>query len=227
MTDFRALVASTITLVQDDPPYAKAYLPFGEAGAAGFRPRPEIDGDYVIWRDGDALYILNELWPLIKRERPSGGTFAKRYGGVWGASRGRTIKAYRMAPTAVTPSNYQPVDSGFDLTITHVLNPNYGPGVVLFGTQLRIKPPFGYYLELLPRSSLCRLGWGLANSVGVIDATYGGEVGVLLYKLSPEARALELPLRAAQLILRELLLADMVEVEEQPQGQRGGFGSTG
>lgn len=85
------------------------------------------------------------------------------------------------------------------------LSQEYPENVVAFRTGLRVLPPRGYHLELLPRSSLAKHGWGLANSIGLIDPDYTGELIVLLLKQSPGARAQcsdGNPWKVGQLVLR-------------------------
>lgn len=105
------------------------------------------------------------------------------------------------------------------------------PGeVVLYDTGVAVQPPHGYYFELVPRSSIVKSGYMLANSVGVIDASYQGTIKVPLVKWCWWARDLPLPTRVAQLVLRKQYLASGVQLSEfkshTARGQAG-FGSTG
>ena len=69
----------------------------------------------------------------------------------------------------------------------------------------------------------------LANSVGVIDRAYTGEILVPLIKLDPNAPDLALPARIVQIIPRPIIAAEIVEVDDFDTTLRGdgGFGSTG
>jgi dUTP pyrophosphatase len=69
----------------------------------------------------------------------------------------------------------------------------------------------------------------LANSVGVIDQGYVGEIFVPLIKLDDEADDLKLPCRVVQLIPRRWYSMVPTEIEHVPNTSRGsnGFGSTG
>ena len=57
---------------------------------------------------------------------------------------------------------------------------------------------------LVPRSSISKTGYMLANSVGVIDRTYTGNVLVPLIKVDKSMPDLILPARVVQLF-RDLL----------------------
>lgn len=133
----------------------------------------------------------------------------------------------RVDPAAVLPSKERISDSGYDLTLINVKK-QMGL-VVLYGTGIKVQTPLGWYLDVVPRSSIIKRGYLLANNVGVIDQTYRGEIMVPLLKVDPSAQDLELPARVAQLILRPVVHFPVIEREELVQTERGegGFGSTG
>lgn len=141
------------------------------------------------------------------------------------------LKVY-CEPGAILPSRAHASDSGYDLTIIaeHSRLPN---GVILYKTGLRLVPGPGYYTEIVARSSLMKFGYMLANSVGIIDNEYRGELLVALVAFNPRAEPLTLPLRAAQLIPRKIAQVELVDAtaegQELPESERGsgGFGSTG
>lgn len=133
----------------------------------------------------------------------------------------------KLRPDAVVPSKARASDAGYDLTVTHVAKA-LSDNVALYGTGLAIEPPFGYYFDLVPRSSISKTGYMLANSTGIIDPTYRGEVLVALRRVDSAATDLELPLRVAQLIPRPIIHFDVIEVElSETTRNDGGFGSTG
>jgi dUTP pyrophosphatase len=92
-----------------------------------------------------------------------------------------------------------------------------------------VQPAFGWYFDVVPRSSISKSGYMLANSVGVIDRGYTGEILVPLIKIDPSAPDLKLPARLVQMIPRQIIAAELVEVEAFDETVRGssGFGSTG
>ncbi|KAH0792592.1 dUTP pyrophosphatase [Histomonas meleagridis] len=183
------------------------------------------------WYGGDALYAVENLWEQIQQKQGITATFAQKYGKAVSILRQSysSLKVQRTLPNAVLPAKAHPLDSGFDVTIIRVVNPNFGPGVVLFGTGLKVRPPDGFYIDLVARSSTAKMGWALANSVGIIDAQYRGELCVPMFKISKEADEMQLPARVAQMIVRPLAVTDVEEVNEIGDTSRGinGFGSSG
>ena len=57
----------------------------------------------------------------------------------------------------------------------------------LVSTGLKIEIPFGYEVQIRPRSGLAlKNGITVINSPGTIDSDYRGEIGILLINLSNE-----------------------------------------
>lgn len=128
---------------------------------------------------------------------------------------------------AVIPSKNRVSDSGYDLTILEKVR-EIGD-VEFYSTGIKIQPTFGYYFDAVPRSSISKTGYMLANSVGIIDRTYIGEILVPLRKIDKSAPELELPCKVVQLIPRQIVHFEFVEVDDLSDTDRGsdGFGSTG
>jgi len=134
-------------------------------------------------------------------------------------------------PGMALPARAHRNDAGFDLTAMAV--EALRPRVYAFDTGISVQAPAGYYCEVVPRSSLVRTDFILANSVGVIDPDYRGRIRVVLRYLGAgdgagEARAL-VGGRIAQLLVRRWEAARLepaLELEGTPRGE-GGFGSTG
>lgn len=140
---------------------------------------------------------------------------------------------------AVLPAKAHPSDVGYDLTIIDVHKTclpdgssatSLHPGlVVLFDTGVILEPPPGIYYEMVPRSSLSKTGWILANSVGVIDPHYRGTIKVPLMRASLLAKEIKLPGIYVQLIPKAVIPMEMVRSDdlnlETDRGD-GGFGST-
>lgn len=127
---------------------------------------------------------------------------------------------------AIFPSKTRPSDSGYDLTILEKIK-DMGD-VELYDTGIKIKPSYGWYFEVIPRSSISKTGYMLANSIGIIDRTYTGPILIALRKIDKSAKDIELPCKIAQLIPRPIIHVEMIEgnVDETDRGPRG-FGSTG
>lgn len=136
------------------------------------------------------------------------------------------FKVVLSDPAAVIPSKAHPTDAGYDLTAIKIVK-RVGD-VTFYGTGVHISPPAGYYFLLYPRSSITKTGFSLANSVGVIDADYQGEIIIALRTHGgPE---LTLPSRVAQLVpakIHELSAVVVKSFESTTQRGEGGFGSTG
>jgi deoxyuridine 5'-triphosphate nucleotidohydrolase len=131
-----------------------------------------------------------------------------------------------LNPLATPPCRARHSDSGYDLSLITI---SKQMGVVtLYGTGISVQPPAGFYFDLVPRSSIIKTGYMLANSVGVIDQSYTGEIMVPLIKIDPNAPDIELPCKVVQLIPRRwygLIPVQDNQTNETLRGN-GGFGST-
>lgn len=130
---------------------------------------------------------------------------------------------------AIAPSKTRASDSGYDLTVLEKVK-SFGE-VGLYDTGIKVTPNFGLYFDLVPRSSIIKTGYMLANSVGIIDRTYLGNIMVPLIKIDKNAPDLELPNKIVQLIPRPIIHVEFEELPEEELGATsrgsGGFGSTG
>lgn len=136
-------------------------------------------------------------------------------------------KFMKTIETAYPPAKAHISDSGYDLHLMkHVKTEN---DVEFYDTGIAVQPPVGCYFELVARSSLAKTGYVLANSIGIIDASYTGSIKVALIKVCKEAPTIELPARLVQLIPRQFIHLPMQEVSSFMQTSRddGGFGSSG
>lgn len=101
----------------------------------------------------------------------------------------------------------------------------------LVSTGLAIAIPDGYAGFVLPRSGLAlREGLSLANTPGLVDAHYRGELKVCVVNLDAETPIdIERGERIAQLVIQKVPVVRLVEVEELDETDRGsgGFGSSG
>lgn len=106
------------------------------------------------------------------------------------------------------------------------------PGdAVLFGIGVVIELPWGFEIQVRPRSGLANnYDIELSNSPGTVDPDFRGEVGVLLRNRGTEPFSVEKGMRIAQLIFSAVEIPDLVRVsvEELEPTKRGvgGFGST-
>lgn len=101
---------------------------------------------------------------------------------------------------------------------------------VLVPTGLFIELEPGFEAQIRPRSGLAfKNGITVLNSPGTIDADYRGEVKILLINLSNEDFTINNGERIAQMVIAKHETAEIVEVKELSDTQRGegGFGHTG
>jgi len=137
------------------------------------------------------------------------------------------IKISRTTKDAVVPTKAHGSDSGYDLTIISKCK-EHGD-MVLYDTGICVEPPHGFYFDVVPRSSIVKTGYILANSVGIIDRSYVGSIKIGLLKIDKTAPDITLPCRIAQMILRPVFHFEIMECEKIHDTERGtgGFGSTG
>ncbi len=141
-----------------------------------------------------------------------------------------SLRVLRLHPYAKLPVRAHAGDAGYDL---HALEPvALEPGeraMVRTGLAIELAP--GHAGWVVPRSGLAYShGLALVNAPGLIDASYRGEVRVLLLNTDRATRAtLEAGDRIAQLVVMAVAAPDVLEVTELSASARGagGFGSTG
>jgi len=137
----------------------------------------------------------------------------------------------KIREDAVEPFKKHESDSGYDLTLLDLKQVN--DRIEVYGTGIKIKPSPGYYFNLVARSSLFKSGRMLANSIGIIDESYRGEILVVMYNFSNTDKErfyfpLDLPGRYVQIIPRARTYVDFIEgMVDDTARSEGGFGSTG
>lgn len=198
-----------------------------------FAKIPAYQGpDVLAWTGSNALDFLGKIYDgasiYLSRKRDLYLDWCAWMPVVsrWMAPVHPLFKWSKVHPSAVAPSKEFASDSGFDLTL---LEKTKEHGMVeFFRTGIRVQPAFGWYFDVVPRSSISKTGYMLANGVGVIDRAYVGEILVPLIKIDPNAAPIQLPARLVQMIPRQIVHAHMVEVAELESTARGdgGFGST-
>lgn len=101
----------------------------------------------------------------------------------------------------------------------------------LIGTGLAVAIPDGYAGFVQPRSGLAlKHGLSMANTPGLVDAHYRGELKVCAINLDPNNDIhISRGDRIAQLVIQRVPVVDLVEVKELDVTDRGigGFGSSG
>lgn len=141
------------------------------------------------------------------------------------------LKCKKLHPNAVTPRRGSEDAVGYDLYATSV-GYNHKKGYVQFGTGIALEIPQGYGGFVFPRSSIRKKPYSLANSVGVIDPDYRGEIFVSMrynaYSDPTGENQYHIGDAVAQLVVIKTEELEFEEIEELTQTVRGigGHGST-
>ena len=129
-------------------------------------------------------------------------------------------------------SNFYQGDSGVDLFSNNelVVEP-FNVGTIDFNIHceminLQTNKHVSYYL--VPRSSISNTSFQMANSVGIIDAGYRGEIKAKVRNFNPNNAECLSPGRYFQIVSPDLTPIKVNLVEELTETARGasGFGST-
>ena len=134
------------------------------------------------------------------------------------------IKIKKLVPEAVIPAYATLGAAGMDLTAVTVEETD---DVVTYGTGLAMEIPEGYVGLIFPRSSNYKYDCVLANSVGVIDSDYRGEIKFKFFKIGENVY--KVGDRVGQIVIAPYPKIEFEEVERLGETSRGsgGFGSTG
>ena len=91
-----------------------------------------------------------------------------------------------------------------------------------------VEIPQGYMGLLVPRSSMSKTPLRCANSVGIIDADYRGELSIAYENISCSDYTIFRGDRIAQLIIVPIAIVDVEEAQTLSETERGdgGYGST-
>jgi dUTP pyrophosphatase len=136
----------------------------------------------------------------------------------------------RLDPSVELPSYAYEGDAGLDLRSNEdvTLAPFERR---LVGTGLAIAIPEGYAGFVQPRSGLAlREGLSMANTPGLIDSHYRGELKVCAINLDPSKSIhIQRGERIAQLVIQQVPVVRLQEVDKLDETDRGsgGFGSSG
>lgn len=148
-----------------------------------------------------------------------------------------TLEVHRLDSRVKMPEKSNPFAIGFDVH-AFLLTESGRPSkrmisrmnTVAIPTGLVIRPPLGYYVQVCSRSGLAMKAIFVANSPGVIDPDYSGELQILLINCGYEAYYVEHSHRIAQIVLQKEAPCTLVEAATPfiPHGRgASGLGSTG
>lgn len=136
------------------------------------------------------------------------------------------VKVKLIRETSKSPQRAHSDDAAWDVFADVV---EETPEFLKVKTGVAVQAPKGYSFLAFPRSSISKTGWVLANSVGVIDNAYRGEIEYRFKKVSESAVPFQVGDRIGQLKLVkdfDLVMSVTSELDETVRGA-GGFGSTG
>lgn len=177
---------------------------------------------YVNGTDMDELHINDDIYNFLRN--PEG-------------FQNPLLKIYKADADAIVPSKNNYSDAGLDLTIIKEYK-RLNSDTVLYDTGIKLEIPNGYYVEIVPRSSISRSGYILANSIGIIDQGYTGNLYVALRKINKDCEELVLPYKCCQIIMKKqiypkIIIEDLVvgtethsQCDSATSRGSGGFGST-
>lgn len=138
------------------------------------------------------------------------------------------VNIKKLHPSAVIPNYAKEGDAGLDLVSTRKEENNL---YVEYGTSLAVAIPKGYVGLLFPRSSISKYHLVMANSVGVIDSGYRGEICIRFKKTidNSHERVYDVGDKVAQLVIipyPKVIFQELDRLDETERGS-GGFGSSG
>lgn len=138
-----------------------------------------------------------------------------------------SVKFKKLGENIKTPTYAYHGDAAFDLfaRIETELKPGEWKNIP---TGLALEIPDGYAGLIWDKSSVAMKN-GIKTLGGVIDAGYRGEVEVGVMNLGDKIYIFEKGHKVAQMIIQKIEQAEMVEVMELGETERGskGFGSSG
>jgi dUTP pyrophosphatase len=172
--------------------------------------------------DNASIYLNRKYWLYM-----DWATYLPGLPGIGNSKGFIEFRVVKTHPYAILPFKKRASDCGYDLSFIRRIKED--GDIHWYGTGIKIKPAYGWYVDIVPRSSISKWGYMLSNSIGVIDRGYSGEILSPMIKIDKSKPNPELPVRMIQAIPRRVVHVKIVEVEEFDETERGegGFGSTG
>lgn len=137
------------------------------------------------------------------------------------------VKVKKLNPNAVIPKYSTIGAAGMDVV---AVSKNVTKGYIEYGTGLAFELPPGFCMLLLPRSSVSNTTLSLANSVGLLDEDYRGEVKFRFRNNGEdESNIYGISDRIGQILIVPYPKIELEETEELGETERntGSYGSTG
>ncbi|OQA36887.1 MAG: Deoxyuridine 5'-triphosphate nucleotidohydrolase [Parcubacteria group bacterium ADurb.Bin326] len=134
------------------------------------------------------------------------------------------VKIKKLVSEAITPKYAKPGDAGMDV---YAVSKNETDKYIEYGTGLAFEILEGYVMLIFPRSSVSNTDLVMANSVGVLDSGYRGELKLRFRKNGSDDY--QVGDRVGQIIVLPYPAVNFEEVEDLSESIRGegGFGSSG
>jgi dUTP pyrophosphatase len=135
------------------------------------------------------------------------------------------VKIKKLSEDAVIPEYSREGDAAMDVVaVSKKTEDNF----IEYGTGLAFEIPKGHVMLVFPRSSVTKTDFVMANSVGVIDSGYRGELKIRFNVMGLRGHY-EVGDRVAQIMILPYPRLEFEEVDELGKSDRGegGFGSTG
>ncbi len=140
---------------------------------------------------------------------------------------GPQLKVQKLDDMAVVPTKVNRSDAGYDLYALHgAIVQKHCHKLIKTGISMAI--PEGYVGLIWPRSGMA-YKHGIDVFAGVIDSSYRGDVGVILYNSQYSDYNVEQGDRIAQIVFQKVKDFDLQLVDNLDDTKRGsgGFGSSG
>lgn len=135
----------------------------------------------------------------------------------------------KLAPATPTPHYAKQDDAGFDLFLNIEEPVTVQPGqTTKISCGIAMEIPQGHFGMVMPRSSLSKRSLSLANTVGVIDSGYRGDIIAAVRNIGSAPEVLNPQDRLFQMVIVPFVQVQFNPVEELSETDRGtgGFGST-
>jgi len=175
---------------------------------------PETNDDKI-----DIKYINN----LHDDANPTLLTKGKK---IYDTSKNWPLKINKINSEAKLPTRAYATDAGLDLYANdnHILMAN---DIILIGTGIRMAIPVGYAGLIWDKSGLA--SQGLKTAGGVIDASYRGEIKIIIINLNPHAVRIVKGQKIAQIIIQKIatpFIEESNDIGQTPRNENN-FGSSG
>lgn len=134
----------------------------------------------------------------------------------------------RLNTGAQIPTRATSGSAGYDCYLPETVNPIDAGQIRIVKLGFALEIPEGYCVRIVPRSGLASKGLLVANSPGLLDSDFRGEVGVILWSVGG-IFPLNKGDRICQMTVEKVPESEFVVVDELSESERGdgGFGSSG